>query len=202
MLLHVIDIETTGLGKFTDDILEVGYIRCNLDTEIVGYGSLYFYKPEFKVESAAQQIHGLTREFLEPYAQDFEKNLAILYTLMYDAIIVGKNSNSFDIPFIKQFLMRYAGSLGEPYIRKSIDVQSLLANEYQNWYYERNGMKTKKKGKLMELAEMVGLTDNAIGAKFAEAFPDCGRSGAHNALYDAFVTMLLLRHYMEGKGAA
>lgn len=121
MVGTVIDIETTGWLKFemvdgistlSDDseILEVGYINIDMNTyQILTYGVLYFYKPYFYVESQAQETHGLTREFLEKYELDFDKNLIALNSMIQCTCIIGKNSDKFDIPFVKAFVAKHAG---------------------------------------------------------------------------------------------
>lgn len=134
MIGTILDIETTGYLKFDDitvpnplgygdpitksqlsdasEILEVGFINVDLDTaRIVNHGTLYFYKPYFQIESKAQEVHGITREFLQKYEQNFEKNLIALNSLMQNAVIIGKNSKAFDVPFIKAFIEKHAGNV-------------------------------------------------------------------------------------------
>lgn len=116
MHLTVLDIETTGLFKFDannvliPDVLEVAYAF--IDTEdmlIHKHGVLYFYRPEFDVESSAQEYHGLQREFLKQYEDQFNENLIALAALMTNATVLGKNSEKFDIPFINRFIEKYTG---------------------------------------------------------------------------------------------
>lgn len=118
MLITVLDIETTGLFKFDEnntlipDILEVAYAFVDTDDMLIHkHGVLYFYKPEFDVESSAQEIHGLQRSFLEKYGDQFNDNLIALSALMTNATILGKNSERFDIPFINRFIEKYRGQL-------------------------------------------------------------------------------------------
>lgn len=196
MLLHIVDIETTGLNRMTDDIVEVGYIRANHNLDIVGYGTLYFYKPEFNIESSAQSIHGLKRSFLQQYEGDFGKNLAALYTLIRGAAIVGKNSGRFDVPFIREFISKHEPALYDSAVpRISVDMQDEYALRFRAWYTSTYGKSTTRKGTLQEYMPLIGYSPERIQEEFTQAFPESSeRSNAHNALYDAFMTYLLLKN--------
>lgn len=195
MLFYVIDIETTGFNKMSDDILEVGYIKCNGIGKILSGDTLYFYKPEFQVESGAQKVHGLTREYLQGYEKYFYRNLAALSTIVTEGNIVGKNNNAFDIPFIRAFLQRYMPYLYTPDIKKSVDVQELLTEEFRNWYKTTyNVANTRKKGTLIELIDMIGLKQEQIKEQFKLEFPNSERVNIHSALYDAYMTLLLFKY--------
>lgn len=118
MVLTVLDIETTGLFKFDannvliPDILEVAYALVDTDDMLIHkHGVLYFYRPEFDVESPAQEIHKLERSFLEQYEDQFQDNLIALAALMTNAVVLGKNCERFDIPFINRFIEKYKGQL-------------------------------------------------------------------------------------------
>lgn len=130
MLLTVLDIETTGLFKFDannvliPDVIEVAYAFVNTDDMLIHkHGVLYFYKPEFDIESPAQEYHKITRSFLEPYEDQFNENLIALAALMTNAVILGKNSERFDIPFISRFIEKYRGHLYD--IEKIVDYAEM-----------------------------------------------------------------------------
>lgn len=130
MHITVLDIETTGLFKFdannvlVPDILEVAYAMVDTSNMLIGkHGVLYFYKPEFDIESPAQEIHHLTREFLEQYEDQFEDNLIALATLMTNATVLGKNVEKFDIPFINRFIEKYKGNMYD--IEKIVDYAEM-----------------------------------------------------------------------------
>lgn len=116
MVYTFIDIETTGLMRFDansvliPDLLEFSYLQVDSKTlRIVKSGSLYFYQDFFDIENEAQDIHHLTREFLMQYRDQFEENLIALASITCNAVLCGKNSRKFDIPFIKHFLRKYSG---------------------------------------------------------------------------------------------
>lgn len=190
MIIHAVDIETTGFSRTSDEILEVGYIRFTEYGKILGSGTFYFYKPEFNIESAAQSVHGLTREMLEPHEKDFEKNLAALYTLMDRALLITKHGKSFDVPFIQSFLAKHQAGVVAPEIRKHVDLEEMLTDEFQQYYVKKYGVQTRKKGTLTELVEMIGLSESELKKEFEEVM--CSkRVRAHAALFDAFMTYKL-----------
>lgn len=137
MLLTVLDIETTGLFKFDQnntlipDIIEVAYALVDTSNMLIGkHGVLYFYKPEFDIESPAQEIHHIERSFLEQFEDQFEENLIALAALMTNATVLGKNSEKFDIPFINRFIEKYKGN--------SYDIERIVDYaEMKN--YDNNG---------------------------------------------------------------
>lgn len=199
MIYNVLDIETTGFNKSIDNILEVGYIRVNNKCEILGHDTLFFYKPEYQIESPAQEIHHLKRNFLEQYEKEFYKNLAVLYTLMSNGLIVGKNSDRFDIPFIQEFLRRNMGYIMPPTIAGSIDIQEEYKEIFQDWYFRKYKISTNKKGKLEELIIMNGHKTITLKEEFEKLFPECPRSSIHSALFDSYMTLQLLKDLIKMK---
>lgn len=160
MIGTIIDIETTDWLKFDtstgqsilsdeSEILEVGFINFDMNTiKILSHGTLYFYKPYFRVESDAQKIHGLTRDFLKNYEDQFNKNLVALNSLIQNTCIIGKNSRKFDIPYIKAFIKKHAPD--------SFDIEDLTI---------RLGMKSYGGGK-------VHYVDPTYGIDLQEIYKD------------------------------
>ena len=152
MIGTVIDIETTGWLEFDkstgsstlsdgSEILEVGFITFDMNTiKILSHGTLYFYKPYFNVESDAQRVHGLTREFLKQYESQFNRNLVALNSLIQNTCIIGKNSRKFDMPYIKAFLKKHAP--------ESFDIEDLTI---------KLGMKAYNGGKVHYVDPTYGL---------------------------------------------
>lgn len=222
MIGLVLDIETTGYlsispvtGTLPDanEILEVGYIRIDMDTrQILNCGELYFYKPYFQVESDAQKIHGITRDFLEPYAGEFQRNLVILNSLVQRTCIIGKNSNSFDIPFIKEFLrkhsngylditqqvalssIKYFGTRTDLFYEVyefALDMQSIFKDEYHRLHYEKYGteLSGRKRGTLSEYIDVLNA-QHVVEAIYND-LPKKRITRAHGALYDAVMTYVV-----------
>lgn len=225
MLGLVMDIETTGwftispqTGTLPDDneILEVGYLRINTDTyEIYGGGTLNFYKPYFNVESEAQKVHGLTREYLEQFEGDFDRNLIALNALVQQTCIIGKNSTSFDVPYIREFLLKHSmdafnmtravrkakikrfsdGQLidYEPWLY-SIDVQDAFTDEWKRISAHEFGINQspRRKGKLEEYIQVL-KAQGEVDSIYA-TIPKTRETRAHGALYDAVMTYVVYKY--------
>ena len=200
MLFTILDIETTGFNNKHDDILEVGYLIVNQDCEILRHGQFYFYQEHFKIEGSAQDVHGLTRDFLKQYEQDFTKSLARLFTLCCQAIIIGKNNRKFDMPFIDEFLKRYAYRLDEVTIKGYIDLEEFYTPIYREWYVKKYGVATKKYGTLSELVDIIGYPQQQLQQEFNFLFPDISRDRAHSALFDSYMTYTLLKDAVKNHG--
>ena len=192
MVLTFFDIETTGFNFREDDILQVGFVRANEEGRIINAGNLYYYQPNFNIEKPdAQRVHGLTREKLMPYEGDYMKNLAALYTLLQKGYIIGKNSDSFDLPFCKGWLTKVCpGYFRDLVIFRQCDVQTVMKSHYQLWVEEKTGKQCTGKGTLEDYVRMLGLKDFVnkmynIAQGYAK---DEARAGFHDALYDAVAT--------------
>ena len=207
MIFTIIDIETTGFSRHKDEILEVGYMQVNENLQVYRSGSLYFYRDEWMRADGgqrdlwyneAQQVHKLTREFLQPYEKSFKSNLVTLYTLLENAIVVGKNNKGFDLPMIEQFFYRHVPELGAPRAFGQIDLQGVFTPKFREWYERRYHESTRKLGSLSELMEVINYTPEMILEGFRKDIPNGGdREFAHSALYDVYMTYLLLKHAVE-----
>lgn len=181
------DIETTGLDKSADDILSFGFVRLDEKYNILQQGTLYFYKPEFKIEKA-QHVHHLTREFLSQFEDEFENNLAMMWAILHDSNVLGKNSKAFDMPFISNFISNYAPSLGAPVPKAHVDIQDYVKREFQEKF------KTTKYGTLGQYKDMYKVTDEYIMSLISEN-GDANR--LHTALFDAWVTAIVFIRYCK-----
>lgn len=200
------------------EVLSVGYIRIDLEEDrIFDAGILYFYRPEFKIENEAQKIHGLTREFLKQYEDKFQENLNLLESLLINSMIIGKNSEYFDIPVIEGFLQKHRGYYPlytyvnmqgmKNYDKKklyivnessSYDVQTRFAPLYRALMQKVKGVTLpgNKKGKL---TDYIALLDPE--GKYTQAVVDEVRGltsgefveSAHDAMYDAAMTLVAFR---------
>ena len=210
MLFTVIDIESNGLiGKVNPvEVLEVGYMQVNEHFDIIRHGVLYFYQSSFNIENEAQAVHGLTREFLEQYEDEFDDNLVRLYTLLERGFLVTKNGDKFDIPVLQRFIARHAPHLAsfdpaDPkpiHVGASLDMQTFYTPKYRAWYEKTYGEKTRGHGKLGQLMDVIGYTQEDITAEFHLTVGDTDRDQAHAALYDVFMTYLLLKAAVETYG--
>lgn len=228
MISTIIDIETTNLltgpglsepidkttGYLKDDreILEVSYIRVdNATAEILSSGSLYFYKDYFQIENEAQRFHGLTRDFLKQYKDDFDKNLIILDSLFQKTNIIGKNSEHFDIPFIRGFIDKHGKSklnlddlIIQAKIKKidgdrliynpilfSTEIQSIFKSTFRRLYTEKTGqvLHPNKRGTLSEYIEVLDAFDKVD--EIYASLPKDRVTKAHGALYDCVMTYVV-----------
>lgn len=198
----ILDIETTGLSTNYDEILEVGYIRINKNRQnpkkfdICGSGTINFYRPSWKIETPAQKVHKLSRSYLESLNIDMEKSLASLYSVVYDCILIGKNSSSFDAPFIQTFLNRHCNELQPVKLVGQVDIQDKFQYLYRDWMAKR-GQATNKKGNLMDYLNIMGMSEEESLKLFLQYFPGNERAMYHSALYDAFVTYLCTIYLVE-----
>lgn len=214
MIGTVLDIETTGYLKFTtlpdgtsvlsdeSEILEVGFINVDMDTcRPLTHGVLYFYKPYFNVESDAQRVHGLTREFLQQYEDKFTENLIALNALMQNAIIIGKNCANFDIPFIEKFILKHGGTKlnipalvhkagmqayygGKVYYDKdlsSLDMQNIYKSRYKKLYAGKYGLQL---GLNANYEESVKKFEDGLGIKL-----DGSQLSALKDMHDKLIQM-------------
>lgn len=201
MIFTVFDIETTGFDKSRDEILEFGYIQVNEDLEIIRYGSLYFYKESFPLNAESEELHKLTREFLLPYRQDFGDNLIRLYTIFNNSLAIGKHSGQFDNEFVTRFMQKHAPELGIVSPSGGYDMEKFYTPIYRKFHRQKFNEFTRKLGTLEELMEVIGYTEDRVRSEFNELFElPAGRDNAHCALYDTFMTFLLLKDAVTNRG--
>lgn len=193
----ILDIETNGLAA-TCDILEVGYIQITNDAKIIRSGVFHFWKEGWDV--GRTDIHGLTPEYLKQMCPDeatFNGNLIRLYTLVQGSVLIGKNSNNFDIPVIRRFLHRNINMLQDIALMGTLDLQEYYTDKFRKWYSDTYGVSAgRKKGTLEELIKMVGETENSITEGYNKQISS-ERARAHSALYDAYMTYLLVIRGIE-----
>lgn len=224
MIGTVVDIETTGYLQFdtstgvsrlsdTSEILEVGFLNIDMNTrQILTHGTLYFYKPYFFVESPAQAVHRITRDFISQYEDRFDMNLVTLNSLIQSTCLIGKNSDKFDIPFIKAFIRKHAGDdFDLPEVVRSLnmdayhggkvryndtlyalDMQTLYKDRFHELYLEKTGNKLppNKKGTLEQYIAVIDGGQEATDIVYSGLNKD-RVTGAHGALYDAVMTYIV-----------
>ena len=174
----ILDIETKDLAA-TCDILEVGYIQITNDAKIIRSGVFHFWKEGWDV--GRTDIHGLTPEYLKQMCPDeatFNGNLIRLYTLVQGSVLIGKTGTSFTL-------------MG------TLDLQEYYTDKFRKWYSDTYGVSAgRKKGTLEELIKMVGETENSITEGYNKQISS-ERARAHSALYDAYMTYLLVIRGIE-----
>ena len=204
MLFTILDIETTGFkhglstAEDNDDILEVGYIQVDENLKMLRHGVFYFYQDDFVLKEDFERVHKLSKEFLEQHREEFNDSIIKLYTLMQEGIVIGKNNIEFDTPFILDFLKRRGKGLPIINIVNQVDLQDIFTPIFRRWYKERYNENTRRKGKLGELMEVIDKSMEEVESEYKELFPDVAdRCGAHSALFDTYMTYLLLEHAVK-----
>lgn len=96
--LTFFDIESTGLDKITDEIVQI-YL-CKYDgKDFIEHNS--YYNTNVPIRKEAFEKHGLTKEFLADYPYFIEQaNPLFEEYFPKGTVLCGYNSLSFDVPFI------------------------------------------------------------------------------------------------------
>ena len=107
-ILVIFDLETTGLDKTKDQIIQFSGIKINTDTnKIIDSLNLYIQPlGEYSISIGAFNKHHIHPNFLKdkPYLKDIAQQI-IDFIGNYD--ILTYNGLSFDIPFLKNELHKY-----------------------------------------------------------------------------------------------
>ena len=145
--LVVFDLETTGINKEKDQIIQFAAIKINRETnQIIDEKNLYIQPiGQYQISIQAFFKHGIKPEFLKdkPYFKDVANEII---EFIKDSDIVTYNGNSFDIPF-----------LVNEFSKAGIEYTFTNQNCYDAYIEERrrNGIKLadtykRYKGKTME----------------------------------------------------
>lgn len=115
-----IDIETTGFNRGDDitinhQIISIGLIVATGDLEFVeSFYTEIKWNGKSHWSSAAQEIHGLTVEYLNENGVDEEDAVASIAEFIlkhYDPeeaiVFLGHNPRNFDVPFFKKLMHKY-----------------------------------------------------------------------------------------------
>ena len=153
MILGIFDIETTGVDRTKDFIIQFAGIKINTETqEILEELNLYIQPiGDYNISIGALLKHHITKEFLadKPTMRQVAPQIIAFFNDINN--ILTYNGNSFDIPFLKTELNKYG-----------FDINFMAKNCYDAFLIEkeRNGISLENtykryKGKTMEEA---GLT--------------------------------------------
>jgi DNA polymerase III epsilon subunit-like protein len=112
----VFDIETSGLKVGTHQIVSIGLIAANKQTfktiEKL-YVELKFDGTKYQWSKAAEDIHGLTRDYLDKNGLEHEEACEQIAGFIYNhfgtnrIITLTHNGHNFDIPFLNHFLNQF-----------------------------------------------------------------------------------------------
>ena len=175
----VFDLETTGLSSMQNDIIQFSYIMFDSNNMFVRADNLYFYYEGMSLNQEVADIsHGISLDFLKTQADKFKENVIKMYTVLNHANVCGHNSNSFDCPFVKNWLKR----MGLSDFEFGIQQDTMLAFRP---YTKRARIK------LTKLAAMFGLSDAEIDYATKLWFGITESTQSHDARFDTAMTALL-----------
>lgn len=114
----VLDLETTGLDPFCDEIIEMAAVRYSNRERISQFSTLV--KPENKIDEYITQLTGITNEMVKD-APEIQKVFPDLMSFLGDSVIIAHNAN-FDINFLYD---NYMLCCNEPFINDFIDTMRM-----------------------------------------------------------------------------
>lgn len=167
--INVFDLETTGLDKTKDQIIQIAIKKIDKDTfeTIDTYHSYVQPMGSYTIGYGAYFKHGITTDFLKdkPFLKDIAQDIINFFG---DDDVAGYNSNRFDIAFLKNELNKYG-----------FDIDFTKRNCYDMFKEEqrRNGNKLEDTFK-----RYTGKTMSEFGLE------------AHNAMSDIDATIEIFRH--------
>lgn len=179
----VYDLETTGLSTTSDDIVQFSYIRFDNNNMPVQAENLYFYYEGMHWSKEAEEVHGITLDFVKQHAEKFEENVLKMYSILSLSNVVGFNSDNFDNVFVRNWLARMGMSDTQLGIQKDI---MLLARPVVH----------KPRISLVKLCDKLGITPDIIRSFEKLCYKNEG-SQAHNGSYDVSATALVALQFMR-----
>ena len=102
----VFDLETTGLNRGVDEIIEIGAIRFRNNVPVLKYET--FVKPSIHVPKAASLVNNITDDMVADGLTPFEATRRFK-EFIGDDVLIGHNIEAFDLPFINQYVNSYLG---------------------------------------------------------------------------------------------
>lgn len=191
MIFTVIDTETSGLSRENADVLSFSYALTD-GKEILAADTLYFWSDGIKWNQESYQTHGLSKEFLSQYKDDFDKNLRAMFSVIQDSILVGYNSgyidkfgvlHGFDYQVIKNFLLR--NMLDFPIPTSFVDLLKIARSRETN----------APNKKLQSMVDYYGISREEIVRVNNTVYPG-SKAVAHNSGYDVVCTSYVLKEML------
>ena len=121
------DLETTGINIVTDRIVEISYLKVNIDGSEVS--KTMRVNPERPIPEEATRVHGISDADVAD-CPTFKQIARSLANEIEGCDLAGFNSNRFDIPLLVEEFLR-AGVDIDLSKRKMIDVQTIFHKKEQ-----------------------------------------------------------------------
>lgn len=191
MIYTVIDIETSGLSRENADVLSFSYALTD-GKEILAADTLYFWTDGMQWSQESYEIHGLSKEFLSQYKDDFDRNLRAMFSVVQDSVLVGYNSgymdkfgvlHGFDYQVIKNFLLR--NMLDFPIPSSFVDLLKIARSRETN----------APNKKLQFMVDYYGVSREEIARVNNTVFPG-SKAVAHNSGYDVVCIAYVLKEML------
>lgn len=191
MIYTVIDIETSGLSRENADVLSFSYALTD-GNEILAADTLYFWTDGMQWTQESYEIHGLSKEFLSQYKDDFDKNLRAMFSVIQGSILVGYNSgyidkfgvlHGFDYQVIKNFLLR--NMLDFPIPSSFVDLLKIARSRETN----------APNKKLQSMVDYYGISREEI-VRVNNTVYQGSKAVAHNSGYDVVCTAYVLKEML------
>ena len=103
------DVETTGLNSKEDSIIQLAAIKFHKNSFKVVDSKCWYIKPAhaYTISPQAQEVHGLTKEFIDANGVYFKDIAQEFFSMIEDADLLTYNGNSFDIKFLNEECKRW-----------------------------------------------------------------------------------------------
>lgn len=119
------DLETTGVDKSKDRIVEISIAKLLLDGSIETKTKRI--NPLIPIPKEASDVHGITDEIVKD-CPTFKQLAKAIYDFIQGCDIAGFNSNSFDVPFLYNELYR-SGIIWDYAETSFIDVRNIFVRK-------------------------------------------------------------------------
>ena len=136
----VLDVETTGLNTFTDEIIEIGAVRFENGVEVAEFSELI--NPGRPLPDKIVEITGITSAMLRDQ-RTLKEAMPDFARFCQGAVLVAHNA-SFDLAFFR----RAFKLIDEPFEFTTLDTLALARNQYPNF----------KSHKLGNICKMLGVS--------------------------------------------
>lgn len=108
----VLDIETTGLNPAKHDIIEIGAVKVNRDSNTHNTFQA-LVKPSNKIPKKITEITGITQEMIEKDGEEIDSVIGEFFEFIGDLPLVAYNAE-FDMSFLRNVAAKSGVSINNP----------------------------------------------------------------------------------------